>query len=255
MQIWEQINQSAKKLIVKEPTLEQFVNKHILQQDDLANSLTSVLVSKLQTKDCAIDLASLLRERFQKHSDILEFSSKDIVAICQRDPACDCYVLPFLFYKGFHAIALARVANKLWLDNQRYTAYFLQSLSSRIFSVDIHPNVKIGYGLFLDHATSFVAGETAVIGNNVSILHEVTLGGSGKIAGDRHPKVGDGVLIGSGAKLLGNIVVGNGSKVGAGSVVMNDVPEHVTVVGVPAKIVGKPLDLNPSEAMNQYFSQ
>ncbi|MCM8540791.1 MAG: hypothetical protein NE328_11000 [Lentisphaeraceae bacterium] len=155
-----------------------------------------------------------------------------------------------LYFKGYLALQASRLSNFLWYSGRKTMAMHVQSRNSEAFSVDIHPAARIGKGIFLDHANSFVCGETAVIGNNVSILHEVTLGGSGKECGDRHPKVGNNVLIGAGAKLLGNIKIGDGAKIGAGSVVLENVPPHTTVVGVPAKEVGKPSHRKPSQFMD-----
>ncbi|MEM8549327.1 MAG: serine O-acetyltransferase, partial [Verrucomicrobiota bacterium] len=164
---------------------------------------------------------------------------------------CRSFLTPLLYYKGFQAITCYRLAHQLWQQGREELALYLQSLIAEVFSVDIHPAAKIGCGLLLDHATSFVAGETSVIENHVSILHEVTLGGTGKTAGDRHPKVRHNVLIGAGAKLLGNIEIGEGAKIGAGSVVVEDVPPHATVVGVPAVVVGFTKDQDPAQSMDQ----
>jgi serine O-acetyltransferase len=164
----------------------------------------------------------------------------DIRAIRDRDPAAKRFSEPFLYFKGFHALQTHRVAHWLWLEGRHALALFLQNRTSEVFAVDIHPAARIGNGILMDHATGVVVGETAVIEDNVSILHEVTLGGTGKAEGDRHPKVRHGVLIGAGAKILGNVEVGRGAKVGAGSVVLEDVPPHCTVAGVPAKIIGTP---------------
>jgi serine O-acetyltransferase len=157
----------------------------------------------------------------------------------ERDPATEHALIPFLWYKGFHAISLHRLAHSLWKSGRRELATHLQSLMSEHLAVDIHPAASFGVGILLDHATGFVAGETAVVGDNVSFLHEVTLGGTGKARGDRHPKIRSGVLIGAGAKILGNITVGEGAKIGAGSVVLKDVAPHTSVAGVPAVVIGR----------------
>jgi len=156
----------------------------------------------------------------------------------ERDPACDRYSLPFLYYKGYQGLQMHRIGHYLWRRRRRELARYLQSRISEVFAIDIHPAARIGVGILIDHATSLVIGETAVVGDNVSMLHEVTLGGTGKDSGDRHPKVGNGVLIGAGAKILGNVRIGAGAKVGAGSVVLDHVPAHCTVAGVPARPVG-----------------
>lgn len=175
----------------------------------------------------------------------------DIVAVYDRDPACDRFILPMLYFKGFRAIRAYRVANWLWRTDRRDMARFFQMRCSEVFGVDIHPAARIGKGIMIDHAHSIVIGETAVVGDNVSMLHSVTLGGTGKEEEDRHPKIGDGVLIGAGAKVLGNIKVGHCSRIAAGSVVLQEVPPCKTVAGVPAKIVGEAGCDQPSVAMDQ----
>jgi serine O-acetyltransferase len=177
----------------------------------------------------------------------------DIKAVKDRDPAADSYLTVILNLKGFHAIQAHRLANCLWQQNRKELARFIQSRTSEVFGVDIHPACKVGHGIMFDHATGIVIGETAVIEDNVSILQSVTLGGTGNEQGDRHPKIRAGVLIGAGAKVLGNIEVGEGARIGANSVVLSAVPAHTTVVGVPAKVVGKPSCPCPAESMNQNF--
>jgi serine O-acetyltransferase len=174
---------------------------------------------------------------------------RDLLAMFERDPACFSPLEPLLFFKGFMALGTYRISHKLWRDGRRWLALYLQSISSEVFSTDIHPAARIGCGILLDHATSFVVGETAIIEDDVSILHEVTLGGTGKDTGDRHPIIRSGVLIG--AKILGRVEIGTHAKVGAGSVVLNDVPPHTTVAGVPAVVVGEAKELNPALEMNQ----
>jgi len=175
----------------------------------------------------------------------------DICAVRDRDPAVQYCAIPLLYLKGFHAIQGYRVAHWLWGRGRFALARYLQNQISVVFGVDVHPGAKIGKGILFDHATSIVIGETAVVGDDVSILQSVTLGGTGNETGDRHPKIGEGVLIGAGAKVLGNIEVGVGAKIGAGSVVLQPVPPHTTVVGVPAKIVGRPECEKPSLNMKQ----
>jgi len=175
----------------------------------------------------------------------------DLAAVRDRDPACTRLIEPLLYFKGFHALVTHRFAHLLWVQGRRDFALYLQSQASRIFSVDIHPGARFGQGIMLDHATGFVVGETAVVGDNCSFLHGVTLGGSGKEGGDRHPKIGNNVLVGAGAKILGNIGVGNCSRVASGSVVLSTVPPNVTVAGVPAKVVGPAGCPEPARAMQQ----
>jgi serine O-acetyltransferase len=170
--------------------------------------------------------------------DVISAMKDDLKAVKERDPACISYVHCLLNFKGFLACQAHRVAHKLWLQGRKVLALLIQNRVSEVFAVDIHPGAKIGRGILLDHATGVVVGETAVIGNNVAILHNVTLGGTGKICGDRHPKIGDGVLIGAGTCILGNIKIGDGAKIGAGSVVLKDVPPRTTAVGNPAKLIG-----------------
>jgi serine O-acetyltransferase len=176
---------------------------------------------------------------------------RDLTAVVERDPAARGTAQPFLYYKGFHALEAYRVAHWLWSNGRNALALHLQNRISEVFAVDIHPAARIGKGILIDHATSVIIGETAVVGDDVSMLHEVTLGGTGKESGDRHPKVGNGVLIGAGAKILGNIIIGEGSKIAAGSVVLKEVPPHSTVAGIPARVVGKLMSVIPSHVMDQ----
>jgi serine O-acetyltransferase len=185
-----------------------------------------------------------------QHS-IVEAAMQDIQAVVTRDPAVSSYLTVMTHFKGFQALQVHRLANYLWREGRQHLALFIQSRNSEVFSVDIHPAANIGQGVMFDHATGIVIGETTVVEDNVSILQNVTLGGTGNESGDRHPKIREGVMIGSGAKILGNIEIGKGSKVGAGSVVLDHVPDAVTVVGVPAKIVGQPDCTMPCESMQQ----
>ena len=175
---------------------------------------------------------------------------RDILAYYQRDPACQRYCLPLLYYKGFHAIQIHRINHALWQNQQEMLAFFFQNRASQVFGVDIHPAVRMGSGIMCDHGTGLVIGETSILGNNISLLHGVTLGGSGKEEGDRHPKIHDGVMIGAHASILGNVAVGECARVGAGSVVTSSVPAHATVVGVPARIVGEETRI-PAKEMDQ----
>jgi serine O-acetyltransferase len=252
MTIWQQIYQEAEQALKKEPDCKHFLTQFVLKQESLKSALAAILSNKITTeKEIENHYNKVFNEILDSHPEVVKNAEKDLKAIKDRDPACKEYLTPFLYYKGFLAIQIARIAKQLWQNDRKYLAYDLQHRNSMCFAVDIHPNVEIGHGLLLDHATSFVAGETAKIGNNVSILHEVTLGGTGKESGDRHPKIADGVLIGAGSKLLGNIKIGKNSKIGAGSVVLKDVADHVTVVGVPAKVVGTPSHKNPAKFMDQ----
>lgn len=241
--VWEKLQDEARAASDGEPALAGLLREVIIEQPSLEEALSTRLSRKLAYHATPEGyLKEVFHEAFQNDTKLGEMVRHDIVAIKTRDPACPSYIAPMLYFKGFQAITCYRIAHHLWNQNRLELAYYLQSLISEIFSVDIHPAARIGCGILLDHATSFVAGETAVVENNVSILHEVTLGGTGKVKGDRHPKIRHGVLLGAGAKLLGNIEVGVGAKVGAGSVVLEDVPPHTTVAGVPAKIVGQNKD-------------
>lgn len=248
---WATIRAEAQQIIEREPALSGLINDTILDRSCLGEALGYRLTRKLDyNHQPKAFLRDIFVEAFASDPKILDQVCSDIRAVCHRDPACPDFVTPFLYYKGFHAVSCYRVAHWLWNQDRRDMAFYIESLINEVFAVDIHPAAKIGCGLLLDHATGFVAGETAVIENNVSILHEVTLGGTGKETGDRHPKIRSGVLIGAGAKILGNVEIGVGAKIGAGSVVLKDVPAHTSVAGVPAKIVSRAIDNDPAELMN-----
>jgi serine O-acetyltransferase len=228
-----------------------FFQATVLNHDTLEGSLSFLLASKLDSSVVSsMAIREIIQEAFSEEESLTRAAEIDIKATRERDPACNSFSTPFLFYKGFHALQIHRVANWLWHQERHSLAFFLQNQVSTIFTVDIHPAAQIGCGIMFDHATGLVVGETAVIEDDVSILHGVTLGGTGKVSGDRHPKVRKGVLIGANASIIGNIEIGAGAKVGAGSVVMKDVPPHVTVAGVPAKIVGTPECECPARDMN-----
>jgi serine O-acetyltransferase len=236
--IWQRIRQEAEVMAAEEPILASYVHAIVLKHSRFEDALSYQLAAKLSSTEVP---AMLLREVFDEalshDSEIGAAVRADVVAVNERDPACNSYLEPLLYFKGFHALQSYRVAHWLWDQQRRQVALYLQNRISETFGVDIHPAARIGRGIMIDHATSVVIGETAVIDDDVSMLHEVTLGGTGKDTGDRHPKVRQGVLIGAGAKILGNVVIGEGSRVGAGSVVLKDVPAHCTVVGVPAQVV------------------
>jgi serine O-acetyltransferase len=250
--VWAALRSEAEVAMAQEPALASFVYATILSHDRLEDSICHRIAQRLGHVD--VD-AGLLMQTFQ---DVLVAQNglgavfrADLAAVLDRDPACTRYLEPLLYFKGFHALATHRFAHELWRQGRRDFALYLQSQSSRIFAVDIHPAARIGRGLMLDHATGIVVGETATVGDNCSFLHAVTLGGSGKETGDRHPKIGTGVLIGAGAKVLGNVHVGNYSRIAAGSVVLRDVPPQRTVAGVPARIVGSAGAAEPARAMDQ----
>lgn len=250
--IWQKVRIEAEKIAGSEPALASFVFATVLNHQQLEHAVCHRLAQRLEHSD--VD-RGLLRQTFEEVlADNPELSNAfraDLSAVFERDPACSRYVEPLLYFKGFHALQTQRMSHLLWKASRKDFALYLQSQSSRIFGIDIHPAARIGYGVFIDHGHAIVVGETAVIGNNVSILHNVTLGGTGKAGGDRHPKIGDHVLIGAGAKILGNITIGCGSRVASGSVVLKDVPPKTTVAGVPAKIVGKVDCREPELTMDQ----
>lgn len=238
--VWKKLLEEATAAAAREPVLADLIHESILGCDSLEASLAHRISRKLGHLAVSEPyLHDLFEDILKGNPYIGEQARRDIVAIDQRDPASNGYLSPVLYFKGFQALTAYRVGHELWKLGRKEMALYLQSIISQIFAVDIHPAAKIGSGILFDHATSIVIGETAVIEDHVSILHEVTLGGTGKDRGDRHPKVRHGVLIGAGAKILGNVEIGQYARIGAGSVVLNDVPAHVTVAGVPAKIVGK----------------
>jgi len=253
-EVWEQLRVEAEDLVKQEPLLASHVYTSILNHECLGSALSFVVANKLSD---GVVSPFTFRELFDKafiHCDeMLTNVATDIKAVKDRDPAVSSYLTVMLNLKGFQAIQVHRLAHCLWKQDRRELAQFIQSRNSEVFGVDIHPACKIGTGIMFDHATGIVIGETAVIEDNVSLLQSVTLGGTGNQQGDRHPKIRQGVMIGAGAKVLGNIEVGQGAKVGAGSVVLTDVAPHTTVVGVPAKVVGKPVSDCPAETMEQNF--
>lgn len=249
--IWETIREEAKRDATEEPMLANFLYGCVLTHDSLEDALSFLLATKLESATIqAVSLRDLIDTAFRNDASIRAAIRADIEAVCTRDPACRGLSVPLLFFKGFHALQSYRVAHYFWTHDRIPLALFLQTRISQILAVDIHPAARLGKGLLIDHATSVVIGETAVVEDNVSMLHEVTLGGTGKETGDRHPKVRQGVLIGAGAKILGNIEIGEGAKIGAGSVVLDPVPPHTTVAGVPAKVVGRAATEQPALDMD-----
>lgn len=252
LNVWETLREEAERVAREEPMLRHLVHDVILSRDTLATALGARLARRLAREDMPrVSMEPLLTQVFEQNPAIVHAATRDLLAMFQRDPACFSTLEPLLFFKGFLALTTYRVSHQLWLDGRRWLALYFQSLSSESFAVDIHPAARIGCGILLDHATSFVVGETAIIEDDVSILHEVTLGGTGKECGDRHPVIRSGVLIGAGAKILGRVEIGTSAKIGAGSVVLSDVAPHTTVAGVPAVVVGVPREDNPATEMNQ----
>ena len=250
--LWETARNEAERKVEEEPILGSYFHATILNHASFGAALSFRLASKLDNPMLPTMLIrDVIEEALRDDATILEAAAADVLASFARDPACDELSTPFLFHKGFHALQAYRIAHWLWRRDRKTLAQFLQSQISMGLGVDIHPAARIGSGLMLDHATGIVVGETAVVEDDVSILHSVTLGGTGKETGDRHPKIRRGVLLAAGCKIIGNIEVGEGAKVGAGSVVLHDVPPHVTVAGVPAVIVGKPQEESPALGMDQ----
>ena len=249
--IWSVISQEAKYLETQEPELRGFLQNNISKHDCLENALASILADQVSTMGFSVlHLYELFNGILLSSTKIINEAYLDLKACLDRDAACEYYVTPLLYFKGYQALQLHRIANFLWNQDRQELAFFLQSRIADVFCLDIHPGAEFGSGIMIDHATGVVIGETSVIGNNVSILHGVTLGGNSIDTGKRHPTIGDGVLISAGAKILGNVKVGDGVKIGAGSLVLNNVSPHVTIAGVPASVVGVPLHENPALAMN-----
>ena len=251
-QTWDKIRAEALSLVNEEPMLASFFHSTILNHDSLRSALSFQLANKLASAEMpAIVLREVIETALAAQPEILDAAAADICAVKERDPAVRYYSTPLLYLKGFHALQGYRVAHWLWQQGRHSLAVFLQNQISVVFSVDVHPAAQIGRGIMFDHATGIIIGETAVVEDDVSILQNVTLGGTGKEHGDRHPKIREGVMICAGAKVLGNIEVGRGAKIGAGSVVLQPVPPHTTVAGVPAHEVGHPDCDKPSLDMNQ----
>lgn len=237
--VWSRIREEAEDIARREPVLGGFIFSSVLNHDSFEQALIHRLAQRLGNADLGADLVvQAFADALHTEPDIGHAARADIMATFERDPACHRYVDPLLYFKGYQSIQTHRMAHRLWHMGRRDFAYYLQSRSSIIASVDIHPAAKIGKGIMVDHGHDIVIGETSVIEDNVSIMQGVTLGGTGKDAGDRHPKIRHGVLVGAGAKILGNIEVGKCSRVAACSVVLHDVPPNTTVAGVPAKVVG-----------------
>ena len=252
--LWEQINDEARQAVVEEPLIGGFVHACILHHKSIEKALSYRIAAKLASNEMSmVVVREVVEEAYQKSPELVDAARSDLVAVYERDPACHRLVQPILYFKGYQAIQAYRVGHFLWTEGHHDLAYFFQMRVSEIFGVDIHPAASIGKGIMIDHAHSIVIGETAVVGNDVSMLHSVTLGGTGKEEEDRHPKIGNGVLIGAGAKVLGNIEIGHCSRIAAGSVVLQEVPPCKTVAGVPAKIVGEAGCEQPSLTMDHLF--
>lgn len=253
--IWDRIRSEAEDIVHREPELASFIYSTVLHHNRLEDSVVHRVAERLDHAALSGDLIrQTYNEALRDDPDIGNAFRADLVAVFDRDPATTRFIDPLLYFKGFHAIQAHRLAHWLYGKGRKDFAWYMQSRASGAFQTDINPAAKIGRGIFLDHATGFVVGETAVVEDDVSILHGVTLGGTGKENEDRHPKIRRGVLIGAGAKILGNIEVGHCARIAAGSVVVKPVPHNVTVAGVPAKIVGEAGCSEPSRTMNQMLN-
>jgi len=249
--VWAQVRAGAKELVDREPLMASLAHAVVLHHHSFEDALGYRIAQKLASPEMSeLLLREIAAEAFADSTEIVDAARADVVAVFDRDPACHSYLQPILYFKGFQALQSYRVAHNLWNRDRRDLAYFIQMRTSEVFGVDIHPGARIGKGIMIDHAHSIVIGETAVVGDDVSMLHSVTLGGTGKVDGDRHPKIGRGVLLGAGAKVLGNITVGEFSRIASGSVVLEDVPPCKTVAGVPARIVGDAGCSHPSRSMD-----
>ena len=255
--LWQTLRSEAQTIASNEPVLASYIHSVVLRHNNLPEVMSFHLARLLDSSAApALLLREVCAEAFQAAPSIIQQVGRDIVACYERDAACDHYLMPLLYFKGFHALQSYRVAHWLWQQGRRMLALHIQSRMSEVFAVDIHPAAVIGCGILIDHATGVVIGETAVVEDDVSMLHEVTLGGSGRARGcRRHPLIRRGVLLATGAKILGPVEIGEGAKIGGGSVVLTDIPPHSTAAGVPAKIVGKPTEEQPALAINQKINE
>jgi serine O-acetyltransferase len=250
--VWARVRSEAEAVVRQEPQIAAFITSAVLDRDTLEAAVVHRISGRLDHPEVpGVVIAQAFMDALRDSPEIGEAFRADIIATYDRDPATTRFIEPVLYFKGFHAIQTHRLAHWLWHEHRKDFALYLQSRSSAAFQTDIHPAAKIGRGIFLDHATGLVVGETAVIADDVSLLHAVTLGGTGSENGDRHPKIGKGVMIGAGAKILGNIEIGHCARIAAGSVVLKPVPNNVTVAGVPARVIGEAGCAEPSRTMDQ----
>jgi serine O-acetyltransferase len=253
--VWGQLRLDAMQATAEEPLLASYLHAAILHHEKIEDALSYHLAQKLGGGDMSpLQFREVFEECYANEPGIVRQAERDMRAVAERDPACRTYLQPFLYFKGYVGLQAFRISHWLWSQGRELIAFHLQSRISELFSVDIHPAAQIGGGVFIDHAHGIVIGETAVVDDDVSMLHSVTLGGTGKQRGDRHPKVRRGVLIGAGAKILGNIEIGEEARVASGSVVLESVPARTTVAGVPARVVGCAVSPGvPSAVMDQTF--
>jgi serine O-acetyltransferase len=249
--VWAALRNEAEAAAQKESALASLLAAVILNHKSLGGALSYQLARKLGDQELrAMSIREIAEDAYESQPELVAMAEADLKAVFERDPACKGYVQPFLFFKGFLSLQTQRVAHRLWADGRDTLALYLQSRMSELFQVDIHPATRIGRGVFIDHGTGIVIGETAVIGDDVSMLQGVTLGGTGAERGDRHPKIGKGVLLGAGAKVLGNIKIGDYAKIASGSVVLKEVPAGCTAAGVPARLVNCPTCDEPARSMD-----
>lgn len=254
--VWAALRNEAEHIAASEPSLASLLNAVILRHGDLSRALSYQLARKLSDQELrAMSLRETCEEAYTADPGIVAAAEADLKAVFERDPACKGYVQPFLFFKGFQALQTHRVAHWLYGQGRETLAFYLQSRMSEVFQVDINPATRVGQGVFIDHGTGIVIGETAVIGDDVSMLQGVTLGGTGAERGDRHPKIGKGVLLGAGAKVIGNITIGDFAKVASGAVVLKNVPPGCTAVGVPARLVNCPTCAEPARSMDHTLAE
>ena len=254
--VWAALRNEAERAAALEPALGSLLNATILAHDDLMRSLSYQLARKLGDGELrAMSVREIAEDAYASDPSIAAAVQRDLRAVFERDAACKGYLQPFLFFKGFQALQTHRVAHWLWTQGRETLAFHFQSRMSELFQLDIHPAARFGAGVFLDHGTGITVGETATVGDDVSMLHAVTLGGTGAVRGDRHPKIGRGVLLGAGAKVLGNIEVGDYAKVASGSVVLRPVPPGCTAAGVPARLVNCPSCAEPARSMDHTLAE
>jgi serine O-acetyltransferase len=254
--VWAALRNEAMAAARDEAALASLLATVILNHKSLADALSYQLARKLGDQEMrAMTLREVAQEAYASDPALVEIAEADLKAVFERDPACKGYLQPFLFFKGFLALQIQRVSHWLWNQGRDTIAFYMQSRTSELFQVDIHPATRIGRGVFVDHGTGIVIGETAVIGDGVSMLQGVTLGGTGSGRGDRHPKIGKGVLLGAGAKVLGNITIGDYAKIASGSVVLKPVPPGCTAAGVPARLVNCPTCEDPAKSMDHTLAE
>lgn len=253
--LWLRLRQEAREAYARSPMLAPLFVDSIINQPSFEAAVFHRIASRLKSEVVGLGvIVEAFNRAVEDRPDIATALRADIAAVVERDPACERFIEPFLYFKGFHAIQTHRLANWLWARGERDFALYLQSRSSDVFQTDIHPAARFGKGVFLDHATGLVVGETAVVEDDVSLLQNVTLGGTGKESGDRHPKVRKGAMVGAGAKILGNIEIGRYARVAAGSVVLRPVEAYSTVAGVPAKVIRTGSGTEPAEKLDQVLS-